>query len=88
MGFFLESLNPQDIPKVNSVLRLAGWTWPVYDLVIDEDVFVGDVLTSSEDSRQTDGDEQQGIDTDEGFDDFEANSEPYDEQQCASGEVE
>ena len=41
-SYILKSLNSKNVSEVNSVLCFTGWTWSICDLIIDEDVIVGD----------------------------------------------
>ncbi len=83
-----KSLHSQNITKVNSSLILTRWAWSIYDFVIRKDELISYGKRTVVDEWGTEGCQNERVDTNEWFDDFETDAEPDDTEDGADGEVE
>ncbi len=83
-----KSLHSQNITKVNTRLILTRWAWSVYNFVIGEDELIGYGNRAVVDERGTKGCQNERIDTNEWFNNFEPDAKPEKTEDGADREVE
>ena len=84
----IKSFHSQNATKVNSRLVLTRWAWSIYDFVIREDELFSYGNRAVVDERGTKGCQNERIDTNEWFNDFEPDAKPDNTEDGADREVE
>ena len=86
-GHVPEPLDPEDVPKVHSLLRFADRTRAVHNFVVREDEFVRQGKGTVVNERGAKGGQDDGVEADEGFNDLEPEAEPDNAEDSTHGKV-
>jgi hypothetical protein len=85
---FGESLHPQNVSKVNAIVNFTTRTRTVGNVVSWKQKRVRDKVGSRPDKGRPKKNENDGIDTNNGFNEFKTDSEPYKRKDCKCRKVE
>mmetsp|Transcript_12120 Transcript_12120/g.33366 ORF Transcript_12120/g.33366 Transcript_12120/m.33366 type:complete len:297 (+) Transcript_12120:1364-2254(+) len=88
LGLVAESLHAQDVSEVDTVLEFAGWAWSVSDELLLEEEVLGDGLGTVVDEWRSEGGKDERVQTDDGLDELESQSQPDDGEKGTGWEVE
>jgi hypothetical protein len=87
-GNITKSLDSQNITEVNPCLILTSWAWSVYNFVIGKDELLSYRNRSVVDERGTKSCQNERVDTNDWFNNFETDANPDNTEDGADREVE
>ena len=79
----IETFNPQNVSKVNSILGFTSRARTVCNIVVCEDEIFGEFDSTSVNWVGTKSGKEKRVKTDNWFNDLETKSEPSDEKECS-----
>jgi len=86
--YIIEALDAQNISKINSLVDLTARAGAINNLVIGEKEIIGDGEGALVDWVGSEKEEDEGVETDERFDELKSKCEPSDGQDSAGRKVE